>query len=41
MILHSYRDEKRRAFKLWTDRLMSIVEPDSGPDGKIVRIGAR
>jgi integrase len=27
--LHSYRDEKRRAFELWAARLLSIVEPDT------------
>ncbi len=27
--LHSYRDEKRRAFELWATRLLSIVEPDA------------
>jgi hypothetical protein len=25
--LHRYRDEKRRAFELWADRLLTIVEP--------------
>jgi hypothetical protein len=25
--LHRYRDEKRRGFQLWADRLLAIVEP--------------
>jgi len=37
--LHSYRDEKRRAFELWAARLLSIVEP--GPLAKIVSFAAR
>lgn len=35
---HSYLDEKRRAFELWADRLLSIVEPG---DGNVVRLKAR
>jgi integrase len=34
--LHSYRDEKRRAFELWAARLLSIVEPHGGAD--VVRL---
>jgi integrase len=34
--LHSYRDEKRRAFELWAERLRSIVEP-SAP-GNVLRL---
>ena len=37
--LHSYRDEKRRAFELWAARLLSIVEPDTL--AKIVSFAAR
>jgi integrase len=37
--LHSYRDEKRRAFELWAARLLSIVEPDTL--AKIVPFAAR
>jgi hypothetical protein len=28
--LHDYRDEKRRALTLWSERLMRIVEPPTG-----------
>jgi integrase len=31
---HSYRDEKRRAFELWTARLAEIIEP-GGPDNVV------
>jgi integrase len=27
--LHRYRDEKRRGFELWADRLLAIIEPPS------------
>jgi len=37
--LHSYRDEKRRAFELWSARLLSIVEPDA--PANIVPFAAR
>jgi integrase len=37
---HSYRDEKRQAFELWADRLMSIVNPPED-DGVIQMSAAR
>jgi integrase len=37
--LHSYRDEKRRAFELWAARLLSIVEPDT--PANVISIAAR
>jgi len=37
--LHSYRDEKRRAFELWAARLLSIVDPDT--PANIVPFAAR
>jgi integrase len=35
---HSYLDEKRRAFELWADRLLSIVEPAAS--GSVVQLNA-
>jgi integrase len=37
--LHSYRDEKRRAFELWAARLTEIVEPDT--PANVISIAAR
>ena len=37
--LHSYRDEKRRAFELWAAWLLSIVEPDT--PANVVSFAAR
>jgi integrase len=37
--LHSYRDEKRRAFELWAARLAEIVEP--GEAGNVIPLPAR
>jgi hypothetical protein len=34
--LHSYRDEKRRAFELWAARVASIVAPQE-PDNVVVK----
>jgi integrase len=36
---HSYRDEKRRAFELWANRVLSIVGPDEACN--VVAIAAR
>jgi hypothetical protein len=34
--LHGYRDEKRRGFELWGERLARIIEPP--PESNVVRI---
>jgi integrase len=37
--LHSYRDEKRRAFELWSGRLLSVVDPSAAAN--VISIAAR
>ncbi len=36
--LHSYRDEKRRAFELWASRLAEIIEP--GAPSNVIELAA-